>query len=199
MDKYINKKIVFILPGEDSRISVLREILETTGLSESVKEYNEKNQQGKETRFGILGDAAIAMTRHKMPNDKVAELLAKHLETSKETAQNIVKELQEKLIPYAKIADAETGKIIGQQENTKDEYNKEAFKETLLQKVRGSVVLEPEPEAELEPKIPNLKKVGIEDVEKNAKTIQHAQQRQPAPKPQVEEKKPQDPYKESLE
>ena len=49
----------------------------------------------------------MAKKKQKIPEKKLIELLAKHLKTTHLTAENIVKEIKEKLIPYAKVIDLE--------------------------------------------------------------------------------------------
>lgn len=184
-----------MLPENIVLPDVIFDILKNNGVGESEKEAMNKSAQGKESRLIIVRDAARVIFQKKIPEEGIIELLSKHLETSREAAQKIMTEIKEKLIPYAKIVDDETGKVIGEEKNA--EYNKDAFKETLLNKVRGSAPLEPEPKEE-KPPMPNLKKTEIPDVDKNAQTMQKFQAR-PVEKPQEKApEKPADPYKEVI-
>ncbi len=169
MEENKAQKIIFVLPGDLNRVDVIDDILKENGLEESAKEYFAKLDKGEEPRLSIVRDAAMAMAWKKVPEEKIVELLASHLQTSPETSRNIVQELKEKLIPYARIADDETGKIIGEKENVdKDGYDKSNFKDTLLQKVKRTAP-QPEPEPEpKEPPKPNLKKPAFQNVEQNA-------------------------------
>ncbi|MBX4200713.1 hypothetical protein KW786_01145 [Candidatus Parcubacteria bacterium] len=224
MQENNKEKIVFIMPGEANKFDAIGEILKNNGLEENPLAYRQKLEKGLEPSFEIVESAALALAGKKISEDKLAELLQTHLETSLETAQNIVGEIKEKLIPYAKIADAETGQVIGSKENIdKDGYDRENFKDTLLKKVKGSIKIEePEPAKEEPPK-PNLKKPAFQNVEENAQDLKTkkqpiitdqrniAPQIKPAPPiqsnnaaPKREDipkqpEKPADPYKEAIE
>jgi hypothetical protein len=176
-----NRSIIFLMPEGIERNDVINQILSNNGLPESNAEYSEKRNRGLEPRFLIIRDAAIAMAQHPIPDEKVVALLQDHLKTSPEVARRIVEELKTKLIPYAKLADYETGEIFelsGEPEKgkPKEEYNKDRFKESLLSKVRSSApvsIAEPE---KPKPAQPNLKKPSIQSVEKNAEAIKGARQ-----------------------
>ena len=91
------------MPEEISMVDVIEEILNRNELQETSEEFFNKDIKGIEPRKIIIRDAAISIFQKKIPENKLVELLEKHLETSKETAQKIVSEIKQKLIPYAKV------------------------------------------------------------------------------------------------
>ncbi|OGZ63722.1 MAG: hypothetical protein A3A98_00315 [Candidatus Staskawiczbacteria bacterium RIFCSPLOWO2_01_FULL_40_39] len=102
MEKINNQRIVFNLPEDTTIVEVIDEILKNNGLEENNKEFINKLKQEKEPKFSVAKDAAITLAQKKIPEKKLIELLAKHLETSKENAEKIVRDIKQKLIPYAK-------------------------------------------------------------------------------------------------
>jgi len=177
-NKSKNQRIAFSFPEEITTVDVIHEILENNGLPESNQEYVDKLTKEVEPRMKIARDAAIAMFEKKVPENKVAELLAKHLETSPEIAKKIVVDINQKLIPYAK--------VITDEEEPKRETAKPAA---------------PTPPP---PKMPYSKKIEIPNVEENAANMEKSEQLQKARTviPQPETPKPQgapDPYKEPIE
>lgn len=180
-----NLKVIFDLPEDISTISIIDEILRDNGLAENAKEFLEKDDNGEEPRLIIVWDSTIVMAQKRIPEEKIIELLAKHLKTSQETARKIVSDIKEKLIPFAKI-----------------ENQGGNFQEELLNKIRGNApVIEPEKKLP----VPNIKKRSIIDVDKNAekikldrKPIVSNQQKPVIPTPTLPPKE-EDKYKESIE
>ena len=208
---------------------VIFQILKNNGLEESIQEAFNRGTNGKDSRLIIVRDAAITIAEKKIPEKKLVELLEKHLETKKHTAEKIVSDIKEKIIPYAKIIDLsgekvkEAPKTQNQKENI--EYDKEAFREELLKKINANrnipAVDEPARNASHsdaggeEPPISNVKKVDIQNVEKNAENMQREgkniiteERKEPTftkslsevggEKPQIQESAP-DKYKELIE
>jgi len=209
----INQKIVFNLPEEITTIDVIDEILKSHGLEENSKDFFNKiiaeEELGKESKVSIIKDVAVLIVQKKIPENKIVELLGKHLEIPQETAEKIIQDIKEKLVPYAKVIDLEKESIERErrkQEAEKQreiEYKKEKIQEELLDKIRGNA---PAQEHELEelPE-PAVKKVDITDVEKNAEKIKRDRRpiisttkKQESLKETPKENKP-DPYKEPIE
>jgi len=128
MDPKITEKIIFALPENISLINLMDEILKYNNLEESDEEYVNKLDKGIEPRLIIVRDAAIIIAQKKFPEKKVAEFLAQHLKTSHETAEKIITEINEKLIPYARTIDLEQKK--------KDEEARQAARELEVDKAR---------------------------------------------------------------
>lgn len=137
------KRIIFDLMGETTVPDIIDEVLSMNGLKESPKEFFNKSIKGIEPRKVIIRDTALALVEKKVPEKKLVELLAKHLETSHQIAEKIILEIKEKLIPYARIIDIE--------------------KEEKREEVKSIPVPKPP--------LPYAKKIEIKDVEDNAKKI----------------------------
>ncbi len=205
------KSIIFDLPEDVSLTEIIFSILKNNGLQESEREAFEKSMREEESQLIILRDAAITIAQRKIPEDKLVEFLAKHLGTTTQTAANIVKEINNKIIPYAKLInrseenEKEFTEKLQTSEEIDEETKKEMFriaKEELMRKIGA----QPQSETtEEQPKTPYDKNIETGNVEENAKTIQHQQQRKEVVPPTnptpVEPKKegPVDPYKESIE
>ncbi len=209
-----NQRITFILPDDTTLTDILDQILEDNNLSESTEEYYKKSISGKESRVIILKDTAVTLVGKKIPESKLIEFLAKHLEIPMENAQKIIQQINEKLIPYAKIIDLdkeEKDQKLSQPENIEnsEQTKREAFakaKEELFKKIGvGKPVEEEGPGDRVQglETLPYEKTPEIKNVEKNAKAIQHSQQKPAAPPKPEEPKQPnpaeKDPYKESIE
>ena len=217
MNKINNKRVIFDLLDDNTIVDITEGILKNNNLEESNEEYFKKATTGQEPRARIIRDTALVMVQKKIPEEKLVELLEKHLEIKKNVAENIIKEINEKLIPFAKVIDEEKeAEIRKQQEETKrqqeeleeksknqeeinEQQKQEAFaraKDELLRKLRLEHGIE-EPKLKEIPNT-NVKAVPIADVEDNAKLIEHQQEKDVAlPAEKVEEKV--DPYKESVE
>lgn len=150
-----NQRIIFIFPGDIILTEVIFDILKNNGLEESPTEAYNKSTHDKDSRLIIVRDATLIIAQKKIPEDKLVELLSKHLETSAKTAQKIISDIKEKLIPFAKIITT-----------TKEQ-------EELLQKLKTEDrnVFKPEIK-ENEPPMPYLKTAPIINVEKNAENMQ---------------------------
>ena len=93
------KRVIFNLPEETTFIDVVEGILANNGLAETSEEFYEKDIAGIEPRLLIVRDAAISAFLKKAPENIIIDLLGKHLESSKETAENIFREIKNKLLP----------------------------------------------------------------------------------------------------
>ncbi len=197
-----NKKIIFDLPEDITIISVIDEILKNNGLAESAQEFLDRDDNNEEPRLIIVRDAALTMAEKKVPENKITELLQEHLKISKETAEKIVNDINQKLIPYAKIIDLEITKQATDQ--------KENFQEELLNKIKSINASTAKPEEVKEEKTPTPydKKPEITNVDKNAEKIKQERKpiitQNPVVNKPIEEKintqniKP-DKYKETIE
>ncbi|MDO8530299.1 MAG: hypothetical protein Q7S10_02750 [bacterium] len=148
MTKSSSQQIVFNLSEDVTLLEVIKNILENNNLKESDEDFFNKDKRGKEPRAIIIKGAAVSVFEKKVPEKKIVEFLAKHLEVSEETAEKIVGDIKQKLIPFAKIVDTE--------------------KEEEIQKAA-----EPHPEIKIDREkiIPFVKKVETKNVEENAKKM----------------------------
>ncbi len=144
MEKNIEPEIHFVIPGDTSVVDVIYEILTNNQLPETPSEKFQKTIVGVESRFRIIRDASLVLAAKKAPENKIVELLSSHLGTSPETAQKILADIKQKLIPYAKrISD--------------EEPKREPVKPAAP----------PAPA----PKLPYSKEIEIKNVEENAKNM----------------------------
>lgn len=162
MKKINNKRVMFALPEGTTITEVIFGILESNGLKESNEEVLNKSADGKDSKLIIVRDAAITIVEKKIPEKKLIELLQKHLATSQETAEKIVYDINQKLVPFAKIIDLE--------KNSKIEDQKEKFREELLKKINSNRNT-PVKDKEV-PLSPYSKKLDITNVEENAEKMQ---------------------------
>ncbi|MSU54880.1 MAG: hypothetical protein EXS48_03580 [Candidatus Staskawiczbacteria bacterium] len=159
-----NNKISFIIPEETSMAEIIDKILKNNGLEESDEDFFDKTIGDIESNIAIIRDATITTAKNKLPESKVIELLQTHLNIPKQTAEKILQDIKQKLIPFAKIKD------VGINEG------KEKFREELLNKIRDNVS-PTGPEIKLGIPAPYEKKPPVIDVEKNAGIIK--QERKP--------------------
>lgn len=151
------QRVIFNLPEETTFIDVADRILANNGLAESSAEFYEKDIAGLEPRLLIVRDAAISAFLKKAPENVIIDLLKKHLETSQETAENIFREVNEKLLPYAKLYAEPI-----------EETN--SAQEIILKKIQGQKV--PIKQAPAPKNYP--KEVEHASVEENARQLQKA-------------------------
>ena len=136
-----NGKIIFELPETISLVDTIDGILAKNGLKENIEELFNKYKKGEELRAVIVKDAALILFEKKIPEEKLVEFLQKHLQASKEAAQQIMVDIKERLIPYARKVNAA--------ELAKERLIISEFKEDLS----------------------NIKKPEVTDVEENAEKI----------------------------
>lgn len=172
MEKNNNQRIIFNLPEEITLVRVIDEILKNNGLEESNKEFFNKSIKGKEPRAIIIRDAAITIVEKRVSEKKIIELLAKHIETSQETAQKITEDIKQKLVPHAKIVPMGEQKI----------PSKISTQEIILEKIRRKMSEEKPPEKSQQGETPpGAKKIEVKDVDKNAEKLK--QEREEIDKP----------------
>ena len=198
-----NQIIDFVLPTKTTLTEIIDVILEKNGLKDTIEEYYDESNKDNEPKVAIIRDVALIIFQDKIPENKLVELLEKHLETSKETAEKIIQDIKENLIPYAKIIDLE--KEEEQRKKEKEaEYQKEKIQEELLNKIRNNAPIQKN-DTEEELPIISVKKIDITDVEKNAEKIEKEKRpifltpkENKIPEEMPQESKP-DPYKEAIE
>ena len=206
-----NQKIIFDFPEDISIVDITDQILGGNGFKESSEEFFDKNTKGIEPLALIIRDAALALFEKKIPKDKLAGILAKHMKISGEVAEKIVEDINIKLVPFAKIIDL-TAKTAEKQapEIMSEQAKKEAFaraKEDLLKKIGGQKSIPVQEKVEM----PYKKAPDITNVEKNAKQIEQerksiisnnqapAAPAKPAPTPAPTPEAKPDPYKEPIQ
>lgn len=155
-----NNEIYFQTPEDTSIVDFIYDILDKNNLREPIHAWL-KRDNTKESRVIIIRDAALVLFQKKIPEEKLVEFLAKHLEASKETAEKVVQDIKEKLIPYTKTADLSKNPQNGDQ--------KEKYREELLKKINANRNIPTPEEKETSP--PYYKKIEIADVEKNAENM----------------------------
>ena len=200
------KSIIFNFPGDVTSADIIEQILLTSGLGENEEEFSEKDAKGIEPRFIIVRDTAYAMIGKKIPEEKMVEILAKHLETSKETAQKIIQDINEKIVPFARTtssdSEAEKSRVVVPQEKPTT-YDKEKYKQELLNKIRSNKSSIAAPKEA--PAMPYKKTPDIVDVEDNAKNMEKTKPIKIPDNQKIEKStiptppKQTDPYKESVE
>ncbi len=150
-----NKKVIdFDLPEDKSIIDVIYDVLEKNGLGLG-EDPDTWPDESEETQAMIIRSAAITIFQKKIPGEKLIEFLQKHLKTSKETAENIVTDIKEKLIPYAIVIEEKKMPELSVQE-------------ILLEKIKNNVSFKENPPLP----ITKVKKVEIKNVEDNAELHQ---------------------------
>lgn len=169
---------------------VLFDILKNNGLEESEEEFFSKLEQDKEPKETIIKYAAITITKKIMPDENLIELLQKHLETSNNTAEKIVHDIKNKLLPLLLVYPSER-------------FNDPVFREEISKKI-----FESENEGKQETKgqggtlSPFVKKVEVTNVEKNAEILE--KEREKTSKigtvgEELQKKGQSDKYRESIE
>ncbi len=214
------QKNIIVLFNEKGEL-VFSDMVKKYNLEESDEEDFKKLQEGKLSLEVMVKKTIRAFVGGIITLEDFQISLEKILQRDKQTINTISKDIIENLLPLLeKVPEDKLGeynhkrneaerKERARQQQKEDEYDKEVFKETLLNKIRGSVSLdEPEPEKE-KPTAPNLKKPAIQNVEKNAEALKtqktpivtdqrNAKPLQQNPVPKVDQK-PVDPYKEAIE
>lgn len=97
-----NQNINFDLPEETDLIDVIYEILSKNNIKDSPEKWAKRENNHKESQAVIIKNAAVVLFKKIAPDEKVVELLQKHLDIPQETAKNILTDIKLKLIPYAK-------------------------------------------------------------------------------------------------
>ena len=185
------------MPNDISVIDFIYDILDKNNLRGPQHAWIEMNN--KESRAIIMRDAALVLFQKKIPEKKLVEFLEKHLETSTETAEKVVEDIRENLVPYIKITSTE---------NSETEGQKEKYRQELLKKISISRNTPIESE-EKETPMSYYKKLDITDVEKNAEKMKQegknimTEEKNKFQRKSEEDKKPQnitpDTYREPIE
>lgn len=165
-----NKKIIFTLPENITLVETIEEILQKNGFQESNEDFDALIDDS-ESHAMIIKDAALIIYQKKIPESKLAGLLEKHLGTSKETTENIIQNIKQKLVPFAK------------EISTDEEKTGLSTQEIILDKIRGGTKTRGAPHSSAE----KVKGAEIKDVEENAEKLKKAG------------KRGQDIYKETIE
>lgn len=167
-----NKRIFFNLPGEITLREVVDEILRNNSL-----ETNRRTTEGGESKVAIIRDAARILFQRKVPQEKLAEFLTSHLGTSPETAQKIIGEINQKLIPFAKFVEERdetpNPSAIQEKGNT--------AQKVILEKIKGKSV--PPPPRPKKPLPAGVKEPTTANVEENAKLMEKKKEEPPPQEP----------------
>jgi len=169
-----NQRIIFDLPEYTTLLDVIDEILKNNGVEESDEEFFDKDIRGEEPRGIIIRDAALTIAEKKLPEDKLIDFLQKHLKTSKETAEKIVSDIKQKIMPFAK--------------KVSDGLPVDAGRPQMGNAASDVLSIKKEP-------LPYDKKIEFKNVEKNAEELKKAR----TVLPQEQEHKGSDEYREPIE
>ena len=102
-----NQKIYFPNPNE-----IIMTILEKNNLKETIEEAIEKIEQKKDCRINIIYNISRDFAEGKILEKDFATHIQKQIESSAQTAENLAKDIKEKLLPLAiKVNIGETEKI----------------------------------------------------------------------------------------
>jgi len=173
-----NLRVIFI----DEAEVVFSDILKSFGLQETDEEFDEYILHNQESRESIARDAVVVMAKKLIPQEKLIEILQKHLQIPKESAGGIIINIKNKLLPLLLVFPDE-------------KFNDPIFREEISKKIFG----EEEPTTEMPP-LPIVKKVEIKDVEKNAVELEKKKESKTAAETIGESlKNMQDKYRESTE
>jgi len=148
---------------------VFFEIIKKYNIRESDKKLHEKYAKGEETYSKIMKDTVKTMATGVIPEEKLVELLEKHLGVSKDIILNIIQDIKNKLLPLLLIYPNE-------------KFDDPVFREEISKKIFGE-------DSIFKKEIPlySVKKVEIKNVEENAKNLEK------------EEKGKKDTYREPIE
>ncbi len=145
-----NLRVIFTQKAE----SVFFDILKNNELEESDEEFDAYIFKEKESRAMIIRDTIEIMARKIIPEDKLVELLQKHLEVSQDATEKIIKDIKEKLLPLLLMYPDE-------------KFNDPIFREEISKKVSGD---------EKNIVLPYDKKIDIKDVDKNAEKLKETRE-----------------------
>jgi hypothetical protein len=151
--KNITQQIDFELPNDISVLGVIYDILKRNNIQESDEEWLQRHKNKKESKALIIRDSALVLFKKQISEDKLAEILAQHLGTTKEISKNIISDIKQKLIPYARIFEPEK------------ETSKLSTQKVILEKIKGNASVQKIPVS------PEVKNIQIKNVEKNAEKL----------------------------
>ncbi len=103
----------------------------------------------------------------------IIEVLKKDLKMHQKDAEKLAHDIKNRIVPLTDIIEV-NDEIKKQQEEAdqrKDEYQKEKFKEELLEKIKASAPKQEEPPKPADTKTAGPKKIEISDVDKNAEEL----------------------------
>jgi len=99
-----NQKIVVFEETMDKKVSsIIAQILKNNGLEETFDDYFKKNDAGEEPWADIIYDSTKDIASKNITDEEFISLAEDKLKITKITAKNVLKEIEEKLIPIAKI------------------------------------------------------------------------------------------------
>jgi hypothetical protein len=165
--------------------AMILDILKNHGLEESDAEYFNKSIKGQEPRFMIIRAAAITILQKKIPEQKLIELLEEHLEIPKNTAEKILSDTKEKILPELKIYPDEqfndpdfrekvSQEIFGSETQATSSEIKTQTDELIKKLSANKNIVVPQPLEQK--KVTYIKKAPVTNVEKNAQDIQKSRQ-----------------------
>ncbi|OGZ69317.1 MAG: hypothetical protein A3D44_02560 [Candidatus Staskawiczbacteria bacterium RIFCSPHIGHO2_02_FULL_42_22] len=199
-----------IIPFSKNATDILYGIEKKYKLEETREETIQRIHNHKIHKINIVATLVRNFILEEISNTEFLDALHKELHISKEAVKNLAIDIVDNLIPLLEKIPEDQLEEYNRKKRSK-EKNKEAdvkktenkkgeFQEQLLNKIRGDVNI-PKPEPKETPATPNLKKPEIEDVEDNAKDIQHVQQKkeETVVPPTLKEEKKADPYQEPVE
>ncbi len=178
MDEQKNLRVIFTKEAD----YMFADILESNGFKESEEEFDKYIFEEKETRANIIRGIMIAIAKKITPDEELIENLQKHLEISKESAENLVKDIKSKLLPLLLIYPDE-------------KFSDPIFREEISKKVFGdekneslsAPLVKKNPPTQTDKLPPFIKRVEIKNVEENAEFYQQDKKYTDEAKKSIEE------------
>ncbi len=145
MDEQKKIRVLFT----DKAELIFSEIIKKYNLQERDEELYKKYAEGKEGQVKIIRDAVKTIAKKIIPDEKLAELLEKHLRVSRDIINKMIQDIKSNLLPLLLMFPEE-------------KFNDPIFREEISKKVFGE---------EKGTILPYDKKIEIKDVDKNAEKI----------------------------
>ncbi len=124
MENNNQKRIIF--EGKKDPNDIIMEILESNDLKETLDDYLDKIDKEKEPWLDILYKSAKNLASGNITDKDFILLIQKQMNISDKTAENILKEIKQKLLPMARTLD-------------KDEIEEESAEATLVQQINRPI------------------------------------------------------------
>lgn len=105
-----NLQPIFDLPDDMNLVHVIYDILKKNNIKDDFKQWSDRANRGEESQVVIMQHAAIVLFKKMAPEEKIIELLQKHLTINQQIAKKVLSDIKLSLIPYMKNPEQE---IIG--------------------------------------------------------------------------------------
>ena len=160
-------KIDFEFPRDDlTIIDVVYEILEKHNLGYYQKDSSKWPQKGDESYAMIIIDTVSIVLKKIISEEKIVELLEKHLKISEVKAKEVLSDIKIKIIPYAKEVSVD---------DHKKGIGKVSAQEFILEKIKKNAPIQQASFSQ--PSNEKIKKIEIKSVEDNAENLKNKNER----------------------